>query len=148
MLHLLKEKFKNVLISHKVWKEFVERGKLEGHPDAYLVEEAINKGWIRVEEIDEGEASKLAKAFKMRVGEAEALLLAKKRDIPILLDQTHAREAAKALKLTPRGTIYVLRLAYRNQLISKEKYLKSIDELVENNFRISVEVYKEAIKIK
>nr|MDO8082795.1 DUF3368 domain-containing protein [Candidatus Freyarchaeota archaeon] len=148
MLHILEKKFKTVLISHKVWEEVVERGKLEGYPDAYPVEEAINEGWIKVDEINEGEASKVAKAFKIHTGEAEAILLAKKKGTPILLDQTHAREAAKVLKLNPRGTIYVLRLAYRNQLISKEKYLKSIDELVENNFRISIEVYKEAMKIE
>lgn len=147
MLHLLEKKFKIVFITHKVWEEVVERGKLEGYPDAYLVEEAINEGWIRVEKINGSEASKLAKAFKVHAGEAETLLLAKKREVPILLDQTHAREAAKVLKLNPRGTIYVLRLAYRNQLVSKEQYLKSIDELVENNFRISIEVYKEARRI-
>ncbi len=147
MLHLLKKKFKTVLISHEVWGEVVDRGKLEGYPDAYLVEEAIKDGWIRVEEINRGEASKVAKAFKIHTGEAETLLLAKKKNIPILLDQTHARETAKVLKLHPRGTIYILRLAYRNQLISKEEYLKTIDKLVENNFRISIEVYKEARKI-
>ena len=48
-----------------------------GHPDTYSVEEAINEGWIRFEEINEDEASKLAKAFKIHAGEAEALLLAK-----------------------------------------------------------------------
>lgn len=46
MLHLLEKKFKTVFIPHTVWEEFVERGKLEEYSDAYLVEEAINEGWM------------------------------------------------------------------------------------------------------
>ncbi|MGQ9723417.1 MAG: hypothetical protein ACUVXA_19095 [Candidatus Jordarchaeum sp.] len=117
-------------------------------PDAYFIEEAVNEGWIRVEEMNEGEVSKVAKAFKIHTFEAEAILLAKKKGTLILLDQTRVREAAKGLKLYPRGKIYVLRLAYRNQLISKKQYLKSIDELIENDFPISIEVYKEGRKIE
>ncbi|MHA1579867.1 MAG: hypothetical protein ACTSUQ_09600 [Candidatus Freyarchaeota archaeon] len=147
MLHLLKKKFAKVLLPRKVWEEVVERGKLDGHPDAYLVEEAVREGWIQVVEANEIEAEKIAKAFRIHRGEAEAILLAKKKKTQILLDQTHARETAKILKLTPRGTIYVLRLAYRNKLISREKYLKLIDKLVENNFCVLIELYLEARKI-
>ncbi len=144
MLHLLEKKFSKVLLPRGVWEEVVERGKLEGHPDAYLVEEAEREGWINVVEVNETEAEKIAKAFRIHRGEAEAILLAKRRKTQILMDQTHARETAKVLKLTPRGTIYVLRLAYRNKLISKEEYLKLIDKLVENNFYMRVELYLKA----
>ncbi len=83
----------------------------------------------------------------MTLGEAQAISLAKSLGVSVLLDQTHARIAAKALGLRPRGTIFVLFAAVRKKVLSYEDYQNSLEDLVKAGFRMSDEVYLEAVRL-
>jgi predicted nucleic acid-binding protein len=65
----------------------------------------------------------------------------------VLLDQTHARIAAKALGLKTRGTIFVLAAALRKKLLTYKEYTDSLEELVKAGFRMSDEVYLSAVRM-
>ncbi len=143
-LSLLKKLFSNVLIPVEVFNEVVVSGKENQHPDAFVIEAAVEEGWIEVKEI---EAVAELEEFGIDSGEAQAISLAKSLDVPVLLDQTHARIAAKALGLKPRGTIFVLLGALRKKLLTYEEYQDLLEELVKAGFRMSDEIYLSAVRM-
>lgn len=143
-LSLLKELFGKVLIPVEVFREVVTRGKENQHPDAFVIEAATGEGWIEVRGI---EAIAELDEFGIDAGESQAISLARSLGLPALLDQTHARIAARALGLKPRGTIFVLLAALRKRLLTHEEYLNSLEELVRAGFRMSDEVYLAAVKM-
>jgi predicted nucleic acid-binding protein len=143
-LAFLKELFREVSISAEVFAEVVIRGKEQQHPDAFIVESAVKEGWIYVKDIESvGELEE----FGIDLGEAQAISLAKSLGVPVLLDQTHARIAAKALGLRPRGTIFVLLAALRKKFLTYEDYQDSLEDLVKAGFRMSDGVYLEAVRL-
>ncbi|MFH0904859.1 MAG: DUF3368 domain-containing protein [Methanobacteriota archaeon] len=143
-LNLLKKLFKKILIPAEVFNEVVIRGKEQQHFDALIVERSVEDGWIEVKDIT---ADEELEGFGIDPGEAQAISLAKSLGVPVLLDQTHARIAARALGLKPRGTIFVLAVALRKKLLSYEEYLYLLEALVKAGFRMSDEVYLEAVRL-
>jgi len=57
-----------------------------------------------------------------------------------------ARTASEILGLTPRGTIFVLLKALKIKEITFDEFLKTLDELLKEGFRLKEEVYLEAIE--
>ena len=143
-LGLLKKLFKKVLISGEVFNEVVTKGKELQHFDAFIVEKSVEEGWIEVRNII---ANEELEGFGMDLGEAQAISLAKSLGVSVLLDQTHARIAARAIGLKPRGTIFVLVAAMRRKLLTYEEYLDLLEGLVKAGFRMSDEVYLEAVRL-
>lgn len=142
-LDLLKDLFGVVFIPPEVKIETVERGEENKSPDAYVIRKTIEEEWIIVEET--GFLQGLEE-FGIDVGESAAIMLAKKKNSKdVLIDERHARLAAKALGLRPLGIIYVLLSALEKKIISYEEYKKCLDDLVKVNFRLSEEVYNEAL---
>ena len=143
-LNLLKRIFTDVLIPVEVFNEVVVNGKEERHFDAFLVERSIEEGWIKVRKI---KVEKELMEFGIDKGEAEAISLAKSLGCAILIDQTHARIAAKALGLNPRGTIFVLLAVLQKKYLTYEEYQELLEELVKAGFRMSDEVYLAAVRM-
>ena len=141
-LDLLKLIFGEVLIPQEVLTEVVKKGKMLGRKDAYIVENAIVQGWIRVVEADPFEIP-----IELDKGEEEVLSLAKQLKIEIvLIDEISARSAARLLGLTPRGTLFVLLMSLKEKFIAFDEFLQALDQLIEQGFRLKEEVYVEAIK--
>ena len=146
-LDLLRIIFESVLIPSQVFNEAVTQGKRNNHPDAFLIEEAINEGWIRVWDVEEREQLAKIMEFGVHEGEAAAILLAKGKKITeILVDQTHARKAASVFGLKPRGTFFVLFLALKKELITLEEFLGLSEQLITSGFRISAQIYSSVMK--
>lgn len=68
-------------------------------------------------------------------------------DAIVLLDQTHVRNAAKALGLKPSGTIFVLLAAFQKNILIPEAYPDCLEDLVKAGFRMSDEIYLEAVRL-
>ncbi|MEK6958177.1 MAG: DUF3368 domain-containing protein [archaeon] len=80
-------------------------------------------------------------------GETAVILLAVQTKVRIvLLDDKKARTAAKAFGLKPLGTIGVLAMALQRKLITKKEYLALLELLIENGFRMGIELYALARK--
>ena len=141
-LDLLKIFFKKVAIPKAVFEEVIVQGKKGKHVDAILAEKAVEDGWITVKET--AVISQLEE-FGIDKGEAEAISLSLNLKAPILLDQTHARIAAKAFGLTPRGTLFVLLKALKRKIISFDEFIDCLEGLIEVGFRMEEELYLEAI---
>lgn len=149
-LHLLKEIFTQIQIPLEVKIETVNRGKRKGYPDAYVIEQALNEGWIvtdslTMEKMKKSEA--LAEMTGINIGEAQAIILSKQKgEELILIDQTNAREAARQLGLRPRGTIFIILTAAKRRLITKQEAEKILENLIEVNFYISAKIYRDSLK--
>ncbi|KXA99104.1 hypothetical protein AKJ42_03715 [candidate division MSBL1 archaeon SCGC-AAA261C02] len=123
----------------------VIRGKEEEYPDALVVEEAVEEGWISVKDVT---GKKRLEEYGIDKGEVEEISLAldlKSREV--LMDQSHARFAAEVMGLVPKGTVYLLLKALRKEILNFDDYLKCLEILVSRGFRMSDDVYIEAVRL-
>ncbi len=140
-LELLKT-FGVVIIPEEVKVEVVDRGKAMEKTDAYVVEKAINEGWIRVLK-----AELIDVPIDLHPGENAVLSLAKKLGIrDVLIDEKPARFAAKLLGLRPKGTVYVLLKALKEGMIDFDEFLDILNEMIRQGFRLKEEIVVEAIR--
>ena len=85
--------------------------------------------------------------IKLHSGEVAVLSLAKKLGIKdVLVDEKPARFAAKLLNLKPRGTLFVLLKALKEEIINFDEFIDTLNEMVGQGFRLREEVVIEAIK--
>lgn len=139
---LLRKVFGEVYIPEEVKVEVVDKGKRLGEKDAYVVEKAIEDGWIKVLSVEA-----LETPIRLESGEVAVLSLAKKLGREeVLVDEISARTAARLMELTPRGTIYVLLKALEMREIGLNEFLDALSDLVKHGFRLKEEVYLEALR--
>lgn len=82
---------------------------------------------------------------QLHSGEVETIVLAKERGSKILLDERKARAIARGLGLSVIGLIGTLILAKQQSLIAK--LTPVLDQLIANNFYMTDELRKEAIRL-
>jgi predicted nucleic acid-binding protein len=141
-IDLLKTVFGQVFIPEDVKVEVVNKGKLLGEKNAYVVEKAINEGWLKVLA-----AGSVEIPIMLDKGEEATLSLAKKLKLEVVLvDEISARSAAELLGLTPRGTLFVLLKALEKKKMELNEFLEVLDDLINQGFRLKEEVYVEAVR--
>jgi predicted nucleic acid-binding protein len=119
-----------VIIPLDVRIKVVDRGKEEGAADAFLIESEIRDGWIVIEEITANDSVKeIARRAGIEIGESSAIVLARRKKCPILLDDLAARRFATGLGLEVAGSIGVLIRSAKNRRLSKSGALDALDKL-------------------
>ncbi len=84
--------------------------------------------------------------LSLDLGETAAISLAiEKKAKLVLLDDHSARIAAESLKLKPLGTLGILLICLEKKLITFQEFKTFLHLLINNNFRISIEVYNEVL---
>jgi predicted nucleic acid-binding protein len=142
LLNLLRETFTTITIPSEVRAEVVERGKEKGFADAFLIEEAIQNGWIKVVDVKiPDEFLELCHRAGVDKGEAEALRYAKEKGGLALLDDESPRDLARSLGIPVKGTLGILVEAVRKGRLAKTAALKKLDELSDLMY-MSGELYK------
>lgn len=102
-------------------------------------------GWIKVEPVANSETTRLLH-LDLGKGESEAIALALEKDDSLLiLDDKKARRIAAELGLKVTGTLGVLLRAKKAGTISQIKEM--IEELDKKNFRVSLSLREEALKL-
>jgi len=141
-IDLLRKAFGEVFIPEEVKIEVVDNGKQLGERDAYIIERAIDEGWIKV--LNSGI---IEVPIKLEPGEVAVLSLTKKLGLrEVLMDEVSARVAARLLDLTPRGTIFILFKALERRDIDLNGFLEALNQMMKHGFRLKEEVYIEAIR--
>ena len=139
---LLRKVFGEVLIPDEVKVEVVDRGKELGEGDAYVIERAINEGWLKVLSAESMEIP-----IRLERGEAAVLSLEKKLGLrEVLVDEVSARTAARLLDLTPRGTVFVLLRALERRELDLNEFLDLLSKMIRQGFRLKEEVYVEVVR--
>lgn len=141
-LSLLREQFGEIWIPTVVLEELrVE----EDLPGSQAVREAIEAGWLRVEEVKDQALAQVLQRDLDR-GEAEAIVLAVRvKAERTLLDEREARRVAKSLGLKVTGVLGILLRARR------EGKLSSLREAMEGlrakaGFRIGADLFAELLR--
>lgn len=145
-LDLLKELFGEVTIPHEVKLEVVDRGKDEGMADAFLIETEIENGWISVNRENYKKMKEIAESAGIDIGEASAIMLAKKKKCPVLIDDLAARRFAAGLGLCVVGSIGVLLKSQRTHKISKVEAVDALGKLGRVMW-LSIDIYEDARRV-
>ena len=107
------------------------KGKEKGFVDAEIVGKAIRDGWVRVVNVQtEKEFEEIEK------GESEAIELASRESLYLLVDDSTARAIATSLGVKSMGALRVLYLAVKNGLISKSDAKKTLNLMISEGFRL------------
>lgn len=142
LINILKELYNQVLIPLEVKIEAIDKGKEKGFPDAILIEEALNEGWIKVINVKPSKKfSTLAEIAGLHEAEIKVIWLAYKRNITALLDDDAARKFAKSLGIKVRGSLGIILEAVKKGIIAKSKALEALDRLSDIMY-LSSEVYR------
>ncbi|VVB86388.1 Uncharacterised protein [uncultured archaeon] len=145
MLKLLKELFGKVIIPLEVKLEVVDRGKDEGKADAFLIEIELQNGWIEIDRSNKDTVKEIAESAGIDTGEAAAIMLARRKKLPVLIDDLAARRFAAGLGLEVAGSIGVLIRCAKLHEISKSDALDALDKLAKVMW-LSIDVYEDARK--
>lgn len=140
-LHLLNDLFGKIFIPQEVYKDVAVKGKDKS--GAREVEKA--KGiWIEVKDVKDKLGVQLL-LTELDPGEAEAIVLAKELEANlVIIDEEKAANVAMVAGLRVIGTVGILILARK---VGKLDNLKVVlDQLIENRFRLSEEVYQRALR--
>ena len=144
---ILKKIYANIEITKGIYQEVVVNGIKKNSKDAFIIKEYIDNKEINVIDLAEkfiGKAEKIQVIYNIDIGEAETIALAlqlNKKEV--VIDEISAREAAKAFGIKPIGTLRVLLMAYKNDLISKIEIKELINEMENSKYRFSPKVLIE-----
>ncbi|MDE2799559.1 MAG: DUF3368 domain-containing protein [Gemmatimonadota bacterium] len=145
-LDILFRLFGQVRIPTTVYREVVIEGEKQGYLDARVIEMAIRQKQLIVEDVALDDLP--FEIISLDLGEKEAIYLGTKEpDSLVLLDDLKAREEAKRLGLTVKGTLGVLIQAYRENLISFSEVNAFLEAIVAHeDIWISAALCREVLK--
>jgi len=130
-----------------VYKEVVVEGKKSGQPEAFIIENMINTGIIKIRApADNQYLSHLKENPKIHKGDAEVLALAYELEGIALLDDEKARGMAEIEGIEHHGTIYLLLKMMTIGLVTKEETLDGLNEMIHEGWRCSTELYADILK--
>lgn len=128
LLNLLYELYGQICIPTAVYYESVVRGLAHDYLDAYHIKSEISKNHIKVINMDNIELPEIVSNLPLDIGEKQSLYLGIRDECDlILLDDLLAREEAKKLGLSVKGTIGVIIQSYRKGYIN----LDEVEQIVQ-----------------
>jgi len=133
------------LIPETVYYEVVVKGKERGEIDAFIVDELIQKGVLKVIKVKPINWLKGVK--ELHKGEIEVLSLAKEKNGITITDDSIAREIGEILGVKVHGTLYLIFLMLKKGRIDKRTAVDKVNEMIRKGFRLSPEVYSEFLKL-
>jgi predicted nucleic acid-binding protein len=147
-LRLLRELYGSVLMPPFVKAECIDKGRETGATDVPEIEGTIAEGWVQLASLDKEEtmeAKRLLHETRIGQGEAEALVLAKRRHALAVLDDKEARAIAKGWNLEHTSTVMVLFEAFKREVISYDELVEDLAKLTSIMW-ISTDVITEMIR--
>ena len=135
-LSLLKKLFGHIFISKEVKDEILVEGKRGGID----ISNAIKEGWIKVIE------AKNIIFLGIKGAEASVINLAIERKDKLIVDDAIAIKVAKSFDIETIRTTTVIFMAVKNKIITKEKAISFVDELIEIGYYISPGYYSAILK--
>lgn len=147
-LDLLISLFKNLEITESVYKETVENGIKLNKPEAFIIKKYIEKKIILIKKLNK-ESNK--KSYFLRetyydidVGEADTIALAlKSKEKELLIDEKLARKVAELHGFFPIGSLGIILLAYKKNILNENESKKIVNIIISGNFRVGAEVLNE-----
>jgi predicted nucleic acid-binding protein len=129
---LLKALYGQALIGPAVKAEVLDQGKRLAASGVQHVEQAMQDGWLKIAKIvgsEHGLQERLAQTTNLHQGEIEAISIASKRGLLLIVDDKEARSVASALGITYLGTAGVLLQAFRKKHLTLEEFEDAVGDL-------------------
>jgi predicted nucleic acid-binding protein len=141
-LKILEELYKKIIIPKAVYDELIINIDYQDEID--IIKRCT---FIQIENVEENlSVVLLQRELKLDRGESEAIVLAKNINADlIIIDERKARRIAKDVGLKVTGTLGILVEAKQQGLIKELESL--LDELMDNNIRISKKLYMEILNL-
>lgn len=128
-LGLLLKLRSEIIIPREVYNEVVLNGIKLGAPDALSIKRIVDSGRISVEDVVLSERDRRLISI-IDLGEVEVIALAKQKKADwVLIDNEHARKAARVQDLPVRGTIGILIEGFRKEFLNTEEFQFLIEEI-------------------
>lgn len=140
-LEVLKKCFKNVIIPKTVYDEIMIVGN---SPECIALESAIKDKWIIIKKID---INPLLQTLNLGEGEKEAISLAIKHKLILLIDDDSAKAYATILRVEAHGSLYVLYIAVLKRYIDKAEAKSILEEMICDGFYISTDLYSRFLEL-
>ncbi len=134
-LDLFKKCFKEVAIPSSVYHEISQKKE---SPEFISLQKGIDERWIAIEPV---EVLPLLKTNALGEGEKEAISLASKHKVILIIDDDTAKRYVEIMGVEPHGTLYVLILAVRKKILTRKEALEILDHMMKIGFYISTDVY-------
>lgn len=146
-LGLLLNLYAEILIPQEVYNEVVVNGLRLGAAEAQSVDWLLREGYIRIVGV-ETPPSLPDWAQPIDIGEAQAILLAQQQEADwVLIDNAHARRAARLAGIPLKGTIGLLLEALRKKHLARQEFELLIQEIQTHpEFWISERLCEWALK--
>jgi len=121
---LLSNLFEKIYISESVFDEINFKSIIE-LPDFMSV--------VKVQDCE------LLKDLKniLDIGESEAITLAKKMDLPLIIDEKKGRKIAQNLELKIIGLIGIIYLNIKKEFMSKNEAIVFFEKAIKNGYRVN-----------
>jgi len=148
-LPLIKKLFDNVSVVPEVKKETFDEGIRLGHTDAQAIGEAMEEGWIKIEDLSpsaNSAAKKLADGERITRSDAKTLLLARENRAGILVDEKALSDLAKMYGLKVWNTWTLLLESVGRRFIGTSDIESAIAELGEKRHKLRSEEAAEILK--
>ena len=148
-IELLRTLFGEVIIPSEVYKEAVERGLQEGSSDALVIKECVDQGWTKISMLDP-KATELCQKImehssELHLGEAQAIIIARKNNSLLLMDESSGRAFAQAWGLKVKGVLFVIIKALKEDLLNVTEAKETTLDLVRKGFRIDPKLLARTI---
>lgn len=131
-----------------VYDEVVVEGRRRGKPGAELVDQYVREGVITVRS-PRGRMTVSSLTARppqelerpLDKGEEEVLALARELNCTAIIDEQVGRNIARLQGVAVHGTVYLLILAHKTGVVSKDETVEIFRKMVGEGWRISVEDY-------
>lgn len=144
-LNLLNKLFDRVIIPRSVYEEAVIKGKKEGYDDSKYIDR-LCCNVIEIKDLNERlikRSKNIQNLESLGKGESDGLVIAENMEIRFLSDDHAARKTAKSLGINIGGTIYIGLKALKKDTYTYTEFTEYLDSLIENDYRISISLYKK-----
>jgi predicted nucleic acid-binding protein len=135
--NLLRDLFELVYVPESVYREVAIVGS--GRSGSKEVEEGLESGWIKVESVQINPELELI----LGRGEAEAIILAEKLKLPLLIDERKGRKVAERRGIKIIGTLGIILKAYKLGLIGDLN--TEIEKLINAGIRIDKNILRKLL---
>lgn len=146
-LKILKGLNTTIYVPKAVYDEVVVEGRRRGKPGAELVAQYIREGVMTVRSprgrIVVSSPSRPPQDLERPLdkGEEEVLALARELNCIAIIDEQVGRSIARLHGVAVHGTVYLLMLAHKTGVITKQEMIGIFKRMVAEGWRIGVEDY-------
>ncbi len=140
-VNLLLKLFDKIQVAEEVYKEAILDGLEKKFEDSLILKNYFDKGEIKIIRLND-KYLKLAYEIKnlnnIGLGEAQTIALARQiKHKELIIDETLARKVAKAFGLNPIGSLRVLLLGYKEDILNEKEIKETVNKMIKLKFRLS-----------